>query len=249
MNISEERLRELIIKAIELFKFENSTQNTFIDKKKLFVICTDEWNSLYWNFFEKLDNETKYQVNIVLSSRIKSEFYINNLKKFNVCKNIIYENDLKNYNLTEYITVFPVVPRSLIVKTALCIDDTFETRWIFQSMEKGQQVIFLQSGLRKFTGKEPKSYIKKMLDYYRILLEFDIQISKYIEEKTDFQLIDYKSNCYDLTLNKNNIKQIITEKEIENYMLSKKIILNKGDIITEMAKDKARNLNISIIRI
>ncbi|WP_315078868.1 hypothetical protein [uncultured Clostridium sp.] len=252
MEISEERLRELIIKAIELFKSESSIQNTPIDKKKLFVICTDEWNSLYWNFFERLDKENKYDVHIVIPSNIKSEFYLNNLKKFNVCRNIIYENDLKNYDLTEYITVFPVVPRSLIVKTALCIEDTFETKWIFESMEKGQQIIFLQSGLRKFTGKEPKNYVKKMLDYYRTLLEFDIEISEdieeRIEEKSDFELVDYKNTYYDSSLNKEYSKKIITEKEIENYILNKKIVLNKGDIITEMAKDKARNLNISIIR-
>ncbi len=42
---------------------------------------------------------------------------------------------------TERVTVMPVVPRDVLVKTALCISDTYETSWIAECMEKGSRVV------------------------------------------------------------------------------------------------------------
>lgn len=261
MVIDEERLRELIIKAIELVKAENEAQKVVL-KKKLYVIFTEEWNGTYWSFFEKLNEENKYEVYAVIPERINNKLNLNNLNKFQVCKEIITEKEIDYKKLTEYITVFPIVPRDIVVKTALCIEDTFETKWIFKCMEKGQKIIFCKAGLHKFSGKEPLSYKNKILDYYRTLLEFDIEISDSIvgkENHKESKEVNDSSAKYNNNLmkkavsaNENNvesIKKVITEKEVLNYAENHQIILKDGDIITEMACDKARSLNISIVRI
>jgi hypothetical protein len=252
MEIDEKRLRELVIKAIQLLQSESSIENQFIPKKKLYVIFTEEWNNKYSSLFEQLNKQNEYDVYAVLPYEIYNDFHLNNLKKFSVCKSIINRNYVNFDDLTEYITVFPVVPREIIVKTALCIDDIFESKWIFKSMEKGQRTILLTSGFKRFSGKEPPKYINKILDYYKTLLEFNIEIKNDIfqverDESKDRPII-YENTNYNEVLSDNRSKKVITEQEIENYKYDRKILLNHGDIITELAKDRARSLNIQIIR-
>lgn len=248
MGIDEKRLRELVIKAIELFESESSRQNLFISKKKLYVIFTEECSDEYLSFFEKLEKQNKYEVYAVVQSEKYDDVYLNNLKKFNVFKEIIDKNQVNLNELTEYVTIFPVVPREVIVKTALCIDDIFETKWIFKSMEKGQKIILLRSGLERFSGREPLSYINKILNYYRTLLEFNIEIIEDITQIEDGNSIIHENTNNNVVLKENKGKQVITEQEIENYKYDKKIILNPGDIITDLANDRARSLNIQIIK-
>ncbi|NRT73428.1 hypothetical protein [Clostridium beijerinckii] len=255
MEIDEKRLRELVIKAIQLLQAESSIQNLFIPRKKLYVIFTEEWNNKYSSLFEELDKRNEYEVYAVLPDGIYNDFHLSNLKKFSVCKSVISRQNADFDESSEYLTVFPVVPREIVVKTALCIDDIFESRWIFKSMEKGQRIILLSSGLEKFTGKEPPSYINKILNYYKTLLEFNIEITKDIFQIEEYEnkfsensFVVYESTEYNEVLNNKDGKRIITVQEIERYKNDKKLFLYSGDIITELAKDKAKNLNIQIIR-
>lgn len=250
MEIDDKVIRELVIKVIKLIQSENSTKSLSIPKKKLYVIFTEEWNSKYWGFFESLNKINKYDVYAVIPSRITNNIHVNNLKKFQVCKGIIDEKDVKFDDLEDYITVFPIIPRSLVAKVALCIDDTFEAKWIFKNMEKGQKTILCKSGLDKMTGKEPSSYVNKILGYYRTLLEFDIEISDEIldvnKEVLSIDIDEPLDKSY--KKDKHSPKKVITEIDIEKYVQDRKIILNKEDIITELAKDRARSLNISILK-
>ncbi|MBM7835675.1 hypothetical protein [Clostridium sardiniense] len=250
MEIDDKVIRELVIKAIKLIQSENSTKSLSIPKKKLYVIFTEEWNSKYWGFFESLNKINKYDVYAVIPSRITNNIHVNNLKKFQVCKGIIEEKDVKFDDLEDYITVFPIIPRSLVAKVALCIDDTFEAKWIFKNMEKGQRTILCRSGLAKMTGKEPSSYVNKILGYYRTLLEFNIEISdEFFDMNKEILSIDIDEPLDKLNEKyKQSSKKVITEIDIEKYVQDRKIILNKGDIITELAKDRARSLNISILK-
>lgn len=247
MEIDENIIRELVIKAIKLIQSENSMKDLSIPKTKIYVMFTEEWNSKYWNFFESFNEKNEYDIFAVIPSNINSNIHLNNLKKFKVCKGIIEEKNINFDILENSITVFPTISRSIIAKTALCIDDTFETKWIFKNMEKGQRTILLKSGLTKMTGKEPESYVNKILNYYRTLLEFNIEISDEIFELNKKDLL---VNVLETPAEKQQqiTKRIITESDIEKYARNRKIILNKGDIITELAQDKARSLNISILK-
>lgn len=272
MEITEEKLRELVIKAIKEIEDSNIYKtNKCLLKKKTYVLCTEKWNDVYWNFFESLNKTEEYEVYPVICKKVESNILINNLKKFSVCKKILFEDDM-NLNLIEdCITVFPVTSRNLAVKTALCIEDDFETRWIFKSIANGQRIIFLNKGLQKFTGKEPPKYVEKILNYYNTLLEFGIELKDDFFEEESKSYDDYAksykrynsgSNSKEYESYNSNIcgneyhgsyskhkRQIITEKEVGNYLSSKKIILHDNDLITEMARDKARKLNIEVERI
>lgn len=91
-------------------------------------------------------------------------------------------------------------------------------------MEKGQRIILLSSGLEKFTGKEPPSYINKILNYYKTLLEFNIEITKDIFQIEEYEnkfsensSVVYESTEYNEVLNNKDGKRIITVQEIERY--------------------------------
>jgi hypothetical protein len=86
-------------------------------------------------------------------------------------------------------------------------------------------------------------------------LEFNIEITKDIFQIEEYEnkfsensSVVYESTEYNEVLNNKDGKRIITVQEIERYKNDKKLFLYSGDIITELAKDKAKNLNIQIIR-
>lgn len=270
--MDKKKLRELIIKAIDLVQKENEYNYSNISKENLYVIFTEDWNSKYWTVMQKLNEENKYNVYAVISNKVNNTLHLNNLKKFKICKKILTEEDINFKNMDKYLTLFPIISRKTVVKTALCLDDTFETKWIFNSMEKGQRIILLKSGLKKFTGKEPISYVKKILSYYKTLLEFNIEIyddiknienciniseiknNNKLNNKNSFKdkkRVSYINSNRDVIYNKipiKNLKKIITKKELKNYVKNKKIILKNQDLITDLAIDEARRLNIKIIR-
>lgn len=61
-------------------------------------------------------------------------------------------------------------------KTALCISDTYETSWISECMDKGSRVVLLRSGLARFSGKEKPAYRNRVMNYYRQILEYGVEI-------------------------------------------------------------------------
>lgn len=251
VKIDQKLFRQLIIQAIERVLEEERIKTLNIPKKKLYVILSENWNSNYWNFFDELNKEKKYEVYVVLSSKILNNLHLNNLQKFEIIKGVFNEDNINFDDLKEGTIIFPTTPREVIVKTALCIDDILETKLIFKSIENGQRVVLLKSGLKKFSGKEPKAYINKILSYYKTVLEFNIEIYENIDSghyiKDEYMKKEYSNSYYSKAVFENS-KKIITENEIEKYVQNNKIILNNKDIITEMARDKARSLNISIIR-
>lgn len=251
VNIDQKLFRQLIIQAIERVLEEERIKNLNIPKKNLYVILSENWNSDYWKFFNELNKKNKYKVYVVLSSKILNNLLLNNLKKFEIIKDVFYEDNINFNDLKEGTIIFPTTPREVIVKTALCIDDILETKLIFNSIENGQRVVLLKSGLKKFSGKEPKAYINKILSYYKTILEFNIEIYEDIDSGNymkDEYIKEECSNNYHSKAVFENTKRIITENEIEKYVQNNTIVLNNKDIITEMARDKARSLNISIIR-
>ena len=63
---------------------------------------------------------------------------------------ILYRSGKMPDNLDRAVTLLPVVPRDVLVKTALCISDTYETSWIAECMKQGSRVVLLLTGLEKF---------------------------------------------------------------------------------------------------
>lgn len=243
MELNQESLkiliRNIIIKLFKEFKKTN---------EDLFIILNNCWKNQYDVLLKELENHNQFTVNIVIDSSMENEFYFNKIKSYKNSGLIIKREEINMESLNIYKTVFPYVPREIIVKTALGIDDTFETKWIKNCFSKGQQILFLSSGMEGFTGKEPKKYIQTMQQYYRTILEYGIQI----KNKLCFDdILNIEENIsFNDSVVKNQVKQkkIITTSEIESYRENKKLVLKNNDIITSLANDRARELGIDIVR-
>ena len=98
------------------------------------------------------------------------------LKLFHSCKQIRYYSDGIPKDLEETVSIFPAITKDLLAKAALCISDTFETAWIERGIEAGARIAFLRGGLPKFSGKEKTAYTNKIMEYYRQVLEYGIEI-------------------------------------------------------------------------
>lgn len=241
MEINETALKNLIAYIVQKVKEELRT-----NREEIFVLLTDSWKKQYPAFFEDLKQKQWIHINAVLPQNMENEY---KQKIIEICGNTVSFFSQKEINVNHfkcYTTVFPFIPREIIVKTALGIDDTFETKWIRECFEKGQKIIFLSTGLEKFTGKEPQKYVQTMQEYFRTVLEYGIEIKETIDEIECSQ----KEPYFDTAQNKfqNQYKKIITINDIENYGKNKKLILKKGDIITSLAQERAEKIGIPIIR-
>lgn len=181
VKISEEQLRDAIMRAL-MGILSDSQQEVHKTKQKLFAVLGENWDERYREFFRTISGHPHYEAYAVIPTQWNSTGCRENLLIQECCSNIVLRGEVPSDELAPAITVFPTVSRETVVKTALCIGDTFETKWIISCMEQGGRVLFLKSGLERFTGKEPKGYIKKIMEYYRTLLEFDIVIGDSVDD-------------------------------------------------------------------
>ena len=152
-------------------------------------------------------------------------------------------------------TLLPVVPRDVLVKTALCISDTYETSWIAECMKQGSRVVLLLTGLEKFSGNEKPAYRKRIMEYYRQVLEFGVEICSTEElsgrapyeiscEGTDRTMACRTENSTCTLEPDKKKKRVISSSNVEQFVSDGVIYLQPGDIVTDLAKDRAKFLKI-----
>ena len=76
----------------------------------------------------------------------------------------------------EDVIIFPVMKRDEVIHIASCLSDTKTTELIKKCFENGVKIYILKYGIEKLTGKEPEKYKQKILNYYKEIFEFDIEI-------------------------------------------------------------------------
>lgn len=118
-------------------------------------------------FLREMETSDQYEIVPVIPSSWKDMGYEARLMETKACSHILHRSCEKPADLETAITVMPVVPRDVLVKTALCISDTYETSWISECMDKGSRVVLLRSGLARFSGKEKPAYRNRVMNYYR----------------------------------------------------------------------------------
>lgn len=138
----------------------------------------------------------------------------------------------------DFVTVFPAASRNLVIKTALCIQDDFETEWISQCFAFGQKV-YMQKEAPVFTGREPDAYRKKVLSYYQEAEVFGICFDQLSETAKQAKPPVMSSSC--------EKKRIITTEDLKGLPSSGELRLHKGDIVTPLAAEQADELGISIL--
>lgn len=238
MMIDEALLKEIVRRVLCELDPAHKAQE---ELKTVYMICTAEWDNRYVDFLTPLKESGQFQIRALIPAEWLMCGYETTLRNHLPGEDILIQTAEITPGQTGAITVFPVVPRDLVVKTALCISDTFENNWISSCIENQSKVMFLKSGLKRFSGKEPKAYVDRVLSYYRTVLEFGIEIG---EMKDVFSMAkeDIVLECPIET----GEKRVITASNVMEYALNGIITLRPDDIITDLAKDRARASDVMI---
>ncbi len=237
--ISEERLREIVQRILTEMETEEKLKRK---QTKIYMLCTPHWDDRFPAYLKKMTESPDFLVYPVIPLSWKEQGYEKFLLAYPSCGGILYRSCEKPFDLDQTITVLPVVPRDVVVKTALCIADTYETDWIASCIKTGSQVVFARNGLARFSGKEPEAYKNQILSYYRTVLTYGIRICS--EEEADSQPV-LRTECTGVCRNDKK-KRVITASNIEQLAVNGVLFINPRDIVTDLALDRAKLLNIAL---
>lgn len=166
--------------------------------------------------------------------------------------NIYKEEDV--FNLKDIVRehsmiIGPNITTSTLAKVSSGMIDSFVPTLIWTFLYQDKKVFLDFTSVRNYLGEETK--IKKISD----ILEDHITVVKKmgaIEISEDNYLKSISSKFEDNKINLNMIKdenrdkKVITEKDISILSPNQDLILANGTIITPLAKDKAKEMNIKI---
>lgn len=180
MQLDDQSLRQLITLILSLLRDQNGAVVTGLPappekQKTLFAIFSAPWDNRFYAFTDCLKRKRDCRLCGFVSPDLPESAMekLRGLASWDTIRvwDWIIPEDLENS-----ISVFPVAGRDTIVKTALCISDTFETKWIRTAMEQGGRIVLPRCGFERFTGSEPEKYRQRVLSYYRDLLEMNVEL-------------------------------------------------------------------------
>ncbi|WP_283607343.1 hypothetical protein [Faecalispora anaeroviscerum] len=234
-------LEQMVLKVIRQLEEERLIQ--LPQQKVCYLLLPERWQS---DTFEKLGSlllPGNLQAIFVLPKIRYNDFYIQKLKALFPGSLVLEQEQAWEEQRDEFITVFPFPNRALVAKTALCLEDSFETRWIGRCFSLGQKVVMLSSGMEPFSGKEPKAYRIKIEQYIRTLTDFGIKLTDRLTVPQP-----YREPALNPEPEKNMKKRVITEADLALSLTEGRLVLHQGDIVTMLAKEKAAEMGIQIIR-
>ena len=252
MNIGEEQLKALVMRILKELEAEKSLAGKQESRQKLYMLCGPCWDGRYMEFLREMEYSKEYDIYPVIPSSWQKQGHEEILKSYKACRGIIHRTYQEPEDLETAVTVFPVVNRNTLVKTALCISDTLETSWIARCIEKGSRVIFLRSGLNKFSGMERPAYKERIMTYHRQVLEYGIDILDIgdLSGRKPYEATETSKEAVKETARpepmkpENGRKRVITSSNIEQLASDGILHLQQGDIVTDIAKDRAKFLKI-----
>lgn len=240
MNISEEQLKALVLRILGELRMER--------RKKLYMICASSWDQRYPDFLKQMEQDGRYDICAVVPVSWQKRGYEAILRTYQSCGSVICRGMELPDELAAAVSVFPVADRTLAAKTALCISDSYESSWVAECIGAGGRVVFLSSGLKKFTGKETPAYVSQVMAYYRKILEYGIEIcgvdrlpggdSRDMEEIRDNVTPAHPHSA------DSGKKRVITASNVERLAAGGVLRLEPDDIVTDLARDRAKFLNI-----
>lgn len=224
-----------------------------IDGKKALVV----FNGTNVGIDKRIDmiKEIKNQgVQISLAFSFMAENILNTKKIINSLSpvNIYKEEDifrLKDLANEYSFIIGPNISINTLSKISLGMIDSFIPTLIWTFIYQGKKVYLDFISIRNYLGeetsnKEVKDLIEKHINEIKKMGAIEIDDNSYIKNikipgTTTKTVVKNNSN------NINN-KEVITEKDILELAKNNSLILPKGAIITPLARDKARELNINI---
>ncbi|WP_169008130.1 hypothetical protein [Faecalispora jeddahensis] len=234
-------LEQMVLKVIRQLEEERLLQ--LPRQKACYLLLPEFWQDDYFKRLGSLSVPCDLQVICVLPKARYNDYYIQKLKELFPGGLVLEQEQAWEEQREEFLTVFPFPNRALIAKTALCLEDSFETRWIGRCFSQGQKVIMLQSGMEPFSGKEPKAYRTKIEQYIRTLTDFGIEFSDQLPAPQQRLEPAVKPEA-----ERSTNKRVITEADLTSDLTDGKLVLHQGDIITMLAKEKAAKMGIQIVR-
>jgi len=203
---------------------------------KAYILMPEDWQTQYYNqcldILEKIQRE--YHITAVLPDYDNGD--INNLYNMGVSATVKRSEAVFPEN--DFLTIFPIACRGLVVKAALCLQDDFESNWVANCIAHGRAVL-MPKELPLFTGNEPDAYKKRILSYYKEAESFGILFDTFSPKLGAMP----KSTKFD----GEQKKKIITKKDLEAFCSAKELWLDSGDIVTALATEHAKELGISIL--
>lgn len=138
------------------------------------------------------------------------------------------------------ISIFPFPCRDLIIKTALCLSDDYDSRWVRMCFEKGTPVHMRKEAL-PFTGKESAVYRNRVLAYYKEVESYGVHFLE--SGKLDIAALKYES----VGEKQDKPGRYITMEDLDSVDITKVFRMHKGDTFTALAKEYIEELGIRVI--
>lgn len=217
-------IRKVILEILDNKEKSNSFPKLYIFiPNKFDEFSSDELIS----FFENL--EKKYKL-LFINSEYKSQ-EISKIARNNL---VINRSDLKTLDKNGSV-LFLDLSLNLLSKCALLIPDDYESKWMIEAI-KNENKVFIREKEILYTEVSPISFKNRIENYKDILKQYGIDFNwkNLIKENNK---LDYKYN--------KNEKKIITATDIDKMQTDSNIIINKGDIVTLLALDKAEEKGIT----
>lgn len=134
------------------------------------------------------------------------------------------------------VSFFPIPCRDLVAKTALCLSDDFNSRWVRMCIEKGIPV-YMKKETPMFTGSEPAVYQEKVLAYYQDAAAYGICFLEGNEgiKPSGSAGLQKKTGKY------------ITMADLVNVESTKVFRMQESDTFTALAKEHIEELGVRVI--
>ncbi len=247
MNISQERLREIVRQVLLELQAEQGAEPK--KEQTLYMVCGDDWNQEYEKFLLSMEGNQTYRIYPVVPTTWQGQSWESSLKRCAACAGILYRSGQERFDLEQAVSVFPVVSRDTLVKTALCISDTFETAWVADCIRQGGRMIFLRSGLERFSGREAPAYVAKIMEYLRQVLEYGVELCLPEEiggaaQRRQMGVASTDAPRPEKAAAPSRKKRVITASNVEQLAVNGVLSLKPDDIVTDLARDRAKFLNI-----
>ena len=160
---------------------------------------------------------------------------------------VIKRTEAASLSLAGSLTIYPAVSHTFAAKAALCMYDTFTTKWFGRCLSEGGQVHLMLHGLQKFTRKEPDAYVQRILSYYKILLTYGVTIGAYPGRQADTKISRISSQPQ-VALSAVLRSHVITASDVYPYTPGTRIMIAPDAVVTSLAQEEAEHRQISFVR-
>ncbi|MBH0229713.1 hypothetical protein [Halobacillus yeomjeoni] len=191
-------------------------------------------------------NQEKPTIHIIHSEKMKQEDKVFFEKRWNV----IWVNPSEETERDVERALFYHVEQDLLVKSSLGISDTPVSRWFSKLIRSGREVLFtLSPQLNWLKQKEnitdmSQCYADMLMQHKDNLISYGVQFLD-VKEVIPHRSQNYKDEGSSISSPNVYSGKLVTQRDLEKWGRKEMHVL-KNTIITPLAKDKAKELNITM---